>query len=348
MAYLSELHRQSAEHTTAYLGDYFKESTARADAVGSSYGRLWRHIDKVVMRGGKRIRPYLTMVGYGSYSSSVLPYAAAQELLHAALLIHDDIIDRDDIRHGRSNLNGLYKQEYAHIDEPHRTHYAHSAALLAGDLLIAGAHQLIHESEQPAADKITALSLLQQSIFEVAGGELMDVEATFMQNDELQALPIAIHKTASYSFIGPLLTGATLANAPKATADALRDFGYYLGIAFQIQDDLLGVFGQQERIGKSTLSDIHEGKRTLLIEQHLSSAHDADIFERVFGNPHASPHDVEAFKSSLESSGARAKSEKTVARYIKQASDALHAIPDNDVRKKELQHFSRWLMERDH
>ncbi len=344
MEYLSDLHKQTTEETTACLAKFFDSSIKQADDISSSYGRLWRHMQTVVMHGGKRLRPYLTVVGSGDYSdisiSKIIPIAAAQELLHTALLMHDDVIDRDDKRHGVDNLNGLYKKDYVSATEPDRTHYAYSTAILAGDLLIAAAHKLINQSSFAAEQKQAALAQLYQSIFEVAGGELMDVEASFLDTDELHALPIAEHKTASYSFVGPLVTGALLTQKPAEYQQNLREFALNLGVAFQLQDDLLGVFGDEDITGKSTVNDIKEAKRTLIIEEYLaSSGFDKKLYNLLFGNASASNEDITKLKASIERSGARQKTEETIASYADKAQTALQSIDSQNPARIELTQF---------
>lgn len=334
MEYISDLHRYSAEATNKTLASFFQESIAEAEKISSNYSKLWRHMETVVMHGGKRLRPYLAIVGFGQYDEAsiqkTVPFAAALELLHAALLMHDDVIDRDDIRHGADNLNGLYKKEYVSVAQPDRTHYAHSAAILAGDLLISAAHRLIIANTTDPEDQVVALAQLYQSNFEVAGGQLMDVEATFLEQEELRALPIATHKTASYSFIGPLLTGARLAHAPKKQIDTLRTFGLNLGIAYQLQDDVLGVFGDASVTGKSTVNDIREAKHTYLIEQYIASNQvDTQLLKSVFGNADASDAEIARFKQSLQDSGARTQTEEAIKSYIEKAQSALDGL-DHD------------------
>lgn len=351
MHYLSDLHELSAKATNEALGHFFRSSVTEADRISHTYGTLWRNMEEVVMHGGKRLRPYLTIVGYGTRDADeiegIIPFAAAQELLHTALLMHDDIIDRDDIRHGIDNLNGAYKKIYGHLDEPDRTHFAHSAALLGGDLLIGAAHRLITASGAEADDQVAALAQLYQSIFEVAGGELMDVEASFIDKKELHAIPIAIHKTASYSFIGPLLTGARLAHASSEHIEALRIFGLNLGIAFQLQDDLLGIFGDGSITGKSTVNDIKEAKHTLLIEQYLASPkRDMKLYKKVFGNPHAQDDDISQFKQSLEENGIRKTTEQAVFEYTVKAKAALETLDKNHPSYDELRTFTNNITDR--
>lgn len=319
---------------TQIIREYFDQSTSQAAVIDPSYHRLWQSLDNLINAGGKRLRPKMTLMAYeafgGSDTESILPIAAAQELLHFSLLIHDDIIDRDYIRYGTANIAGQYKLTYSPYvpSADNLTHFSHSAAILAGDLMLSGAYHMIASSTLDSQTKITAQHLMATGIFEVAGGELLDTELSFMPYKDGDALKVARYKTASYSFVLPLLTGASLAGASDEQKDAVRSYANALGVAYQLKDDLLGVFGDEEKTGKSTVGDLVEGKRTYLVECALDSLSSADraIFMLTFGNPHATPLEITTAKQLLESSGARAQTKQKIAEYTDQARRALDQL----------------------
>lgn len=310
------------------------QSIKDAATIDPSYERLWKNLYTLIQSGGKRLRPQMTLLAYSAFGGkdieSIAPVAAAQELLHFSLLIHDDIIDRDYIRYGVANIAGQYKLTYSQFvaGKDDITHYSHSAAILAGDLMLSGAHQLIASCDLPGSAIATAQQLMSVGIFEVAGGELLDTELSFMPYKNGDALKIATYKTASYSFIAPLLTGARLAGASDEDIQVLRDYATALGIAYQLTDDILGVFGVEVETGKSTTGDIIEGKRTYLVEMALAafSAADEAVFMRAFGNPDATTLEIEAAKRLLISSGARTKIEEKIADYTTTAQTSLGAL----------------------
>ena len=309
------------------IEDYLETSTKQAAELDPFYARLWQAVSSLIQAGGKRLRPKLTIMSYQAFGGKdaklMLPIAAAQELLHAALLVHDDIIDRDYTRYGVANIAGQYKTHYSqHVSSADsQVHYAHSAAILAGDLLISGAYQLIASSQIADDDKLVAQQLLGQGIFRAAGGELLDTELSFMPHQANSALKVARYKTASYSFALPLLTGAVLAKTSSKDRQILTDFADAIGIAYQLTDDLLGTFGNEEETGKSTVSDITEGKRTFIIESafELFSPADKEAFMATFGNINATPQEVESAKQLLLSSGAKAKAEAKIYEYDEEA-----------------------------
>lgn len=309
---------------------YFEAAVKRAGEVNPAYQRLWETLNGLIKSGGKRFRPHMVLLAYelfgGTETPSIVPVAVAQELLHFSMLIHDDIIDRDEVRYGVPNVTGRYRSLYAtHLsNESERLHFAQSAAIIGGDLMISAAYELIATSKLSPESKESAQRLLSDSIFSAAAGELMDTEASFMPYASGDALKIALLKTAHYSFVTPLVTGATLAGVSDKQCTALRQFGEALGVAYQLHDDIIGVFGDEKQTGKSGLSDIREGKRTLLVEYALESmsAVDKRVFEQAFGKSNATPHARRKAKQLLDSTGAKRRTEMMIDEYRLAALDA--------------------------
>lgn len=302
--------------------------------VSPHYHALWQEVARLFRSGGKRLRSRIVLLSYlmfgGKNIDAILPAAAAQELLHLAMLIHDDIIDRDYIRYGTDNIAGRYKRHYDTYvkDGGERTHYAQSAALLAGDLLISEAYLLLTESSVEPQKILEVQKLLGQGIFEVIGGELLDTESAFRDKESIPSSLVAVYKTASYSFTMPLLIGAQLAGASLEDQVHLRVIGRNLGIAYQIRDDLIGVFGDTAITGKTTSGDIREGKRTYLIEQFeaLADEQQRATFERYFGRNDISEDEVGHVRQVLIESGARDAAEQAIATYEATVKGALEQM----------------------
>lgn len=332
-----------------YIQDVLKNRIAEASNVDQTYETFWRHINDVVVAGGKRIRPYLVMLGNGAIDVRVLPIAVAQELLHIAMLMHDDVIDKDFVRHGKKNISGIYRDTYgAYLnDETLATHYGHGAGVLAGDVLISEAYYLVASSDFDDETKRKITHQLQRSIFEVVGGELMDVEAGFMESGAFDLLQVYRYKTASYSFIGPLVSGAYCANLDETMIDAFEAYATHVGIAFQIQDDLLGVYGDQEETGKSRLTDLHEGKRTVLTANHerAMNQQQRQRFDAVFGSSTASDIEIQVLLDDMEASGAKELTRKQAEHYFALARGALDSLPEG-VQKAGLVEFTSSLQNR--
>ena len=307
----------------------FDEEIEKARGIQATYERLWQNLKTIGMAGGKRLRPRLLLEIAGRSDDATLKVAVAHELLHMSTLIHDDIIDNDDVRHGKKNMVGLYKDIYAEAEgRVDVGHFARSAALVAGDLLLSYSHKLITESGFEAELTGDLQGLLYRSVFEVIGGQLMDTEAPFVQ-EYYDPLTVYKYKTASYSFVGPILSGAAIAGLSVATTKALEDYANALGIAFQLRDDDLGVFGDSSVTGKSASQDLLEGKKTKLIELFTEHAKEEEQVEfmQYFGDQTASKQSIEHMREVIESSGTRAAHENLIQEYLQKA---LRAVAEFD------------------
>lgn len=314
-----------------YLQHFLKAKISEAKTLGLSYKDLLTEIDTLIRRGGKRIRPKLVLTAYESYGgrnrAAITRVAASQELFHSFILMHDDIIDRDTVRWGGPNISGVYFDKFKEkISEEEARHYADSWALLAGDLCFNLSFEALLDSGFSAAKLMKAVKMVQQTLFTMVGGELADVALPMQQPpaslvDEEQLLKLNEIKTAVYSFSTPLRLGALLAGAGAAQDKRLNEFGKHIGIAFQIRDDILDIFGDETILGKSTLSDIREGKRTLLMNNGFLLANTTQLkkLKLIIGNHEASHEDLKTVRSILVSSGALVRTEMTMQNQCQEA-----------------------------
>lgn len=334
--------RQSISHqlltdvrqdVNTYLLEFFDAQINRAQSYDTEYAGLWRSLKTVAMAGGKRLRPYMTVLAYQSFggkdNTSVLPVAAAQELLHVSMLIHDDIIDKDYTRHDKDNVSGIYMNKYQihELATAETKHFANSAALIGGDLLISAAYRAIETAQLDVGQKMLARDLLGEAIFIVCGGEFLDVESSFKDMKDIDALKIAQLKTASYSFVSPLLMGAVLAGADQKMQQNIRGFGSALGIAFQLADDILGLYGQEEVTGKSASSDLRQGKRTYMLLKALELAGDEKkTLQQLVGKKDITESELAQARRIIETSGAKAATEELIDAYATTAEQKLDAF----------------------
>lgn len=330
-----------------FLEDHFRQQTARAANLHSDYKLLWEATTTQFEAGGKRFRPFLCVLVYqilgGSDYKNIVPIASALELLHIAVLMHDDIIDRDYTRHAKPNLAGTYRTHYGAFltDEAEATHFAHGAAILAGDLLISDAYQLIINSPISAEQRLQTAQLLGEAVYDVSAGELLDTEAAFYPPDYADSLKIAELKTAFYTCSIPMAIGATLAGADATVIGLLRHMGSSLGIAFQMADDLLGVFGSERLTGKTTVGDLREGKRTYLLQRTLHLTDDSQklILESIVGNHECNDAMVETARQMMIDCGARAEIEALMVTYVEQANSYVAMLPIEEAYKDKLRDF---------
>ncbi|MFZ7086596.1 polyprenyl synthetase family protein [Curtobacterium sp. RRHDQ10] len=316
------------------LDRFFRLAGQRA----RSYGRPSEELVAVLRKassGGKRFRPRMVLTAYSGLGGvdvrAAAHVAAAYELLHTALVVHDDVIDRDWSRRGVPNVAGSFRDQAATggIPTPVAEHRGTSAAVIAGDLALAGAPRLVESSGVDGERRSRLLAILDEAVFASAAGEMADVDLSLgvmPSVDEIVAMERA--KTAVYSFEAPLQSGAVLAGAPEPIVAALGAFGREIGIAYQIVDDILGVFGDEDTTGKSASGDLREGKRTVLIAHAATTEHWPAI-ERFLGRRDLTDDQAEHLRSSIRRSGALDMATERVDRYATLACAALDDVPDD-------------------
>lgn len=309
----------------AVLARLFSLARKRAEPLGPAYVELWDRIEASTT-GGKRFRPRMVFAAYSALGGDDFEAAAyvgaAFELLHTSLCLHDDVIDRDFTRRGAPNVAGAFRARAlaAGADATTAEHHGVSAAVIAGDLALFNAHRLIDRSGVSGEARARLLEVMDESLFASAAGELIDVDFTLRPEvphvDDI--LSMERLKTAVYSFEGPLQAGAILAGAADETVATLGEFGREIGIAYQLVDDLLGVFGTEEETGKTTVGDLREGKRTVLIA-YAASAPGWDRFADLFGDPALTDAGAATLRAHLVDSGARAFAEGLARYYVNRA-----------------------------
>ncbi|MDB5176255.1 MAG: crtE [Candidatus Saccharibacteria bacterium] len=318
----------------ALLATYYSEQIKHARLVSPQYANLWQSMCELQSGGGKRLRPYLTVALYqalaGTEYAGVLFPAAAQELLHFGLLIHDDIIDRDYLRYGQKNIAAQYLAVYSeHADSQLSEHLALSTALLAGDLALTGAYHMCTQGSLTPQQKLQAVQYLDQGVFDVIGGELLDTQSVISSPEATDSFTIARYKTASYSFIAPMCTGAALAGAPDEVIGQLQHLGSVMGLAYQLVDDLLGLFGETAVTGKPVLSDLIEGKHTWPLQETLrrSGSSDRRKIMAVLKTPTSSQSQLEWVLGRVTITGARTATEEKIEAYYHQALALIATLP---------------------
>lgn len=333
------------------IHEFFIERAARAQRLGGQYARLWREIEEAT-RGGKRIRPRMLLMTHehlgGQDPRSAVLAGAAFEVLHTALLLHDDVLDGDLVRRGRPNLAGEFTT--AALDAGHGARAARSwgaaSGVLAGDLLISGAHALVSSMENPA--RAAVHGIIDDALMITAAGEHADVGYALrvMRADGHDILRMLEQKTAAYSFAAPLRAGAVLAGAPEETASALGRIGIALGVIYQLRDDMLGVFGDERRTGKSALGDLREGKRTLLVA-FAESSPEWDEVMHLFGRAPLDAADADRMRSALVACGAAERVQLLIARRLDEVRAAIEAAPVPDALREALDLIAVRCAERD-
>ena len=279
---------------------------------------------RAFVRGGKRIRPALLLLGYaaggGTDDDAVMGPALALELLHTCALAHDDVIDRADTRRGEPTIHRAFAATHAQAGWPgDGAAYGEAVAILLGDLAFVLADELFLRGDVAPAHLLAGFARFTRLREEVMAGQYLDLwAATSRTTDRDLAERVAAMKSGWYSVARPLEVGALLAGAAPDLVAGLGRFGDPLGRAFQVRDDLLGVFGETAETGKSTLGDLAEGKRTLLIAEAAARLDPAtwQAVDGQLGDPDLDAAQGARIREALVASGARAAAEDYVREQI--------------------------------
>ncbi|PRY68043.1 geranylgeranyl diphosphate synthase type II [Glaciihabitans tibetensis] len=317
--------QQRQAQVDGVLNRFFSLAKNRAAAFGPEYVQLWESLEENT-NGGKRFRPRMVFAAYEALGGTDLEAAAyvggAFELLHTALIVHDDVIDHDFVRRGIPNISGAFRNRALDAGASNEVaeHNGVSAAVIAGDLALFNAYRLIDRSGVGDAVRGRLLEVMDDALFASAAGELIDVEfsiaADMPRVDDI--LTMERLKTAVYSFECPLRAGAILAGASEDVVTTLGDFGREIGIAYQIVDDLLGVFGEAAETGKTTIGDLREGKRTVLVAYATSTAEWPTIAPLI-GKSDLTEDEAAAVRELFISSGARSFAQGLARYYANRA-----------------------------
>lgn len=312
----------------AILADISAELAPCADAITD------------LLAGGKRLRAAFCYWGWracgGPDGPPIMTAAAALELLHASALVHDDVMDDSDTRRGQPSVHKRFEARHtteAWLGQP--TRFGAGAAILIGDLLLAWTDEMLRTSGLPADSVWHGLKVLDSMRTEVLAGQFLDLAAQVSGSSEVaKALRVVTYKSAKYTVERPLQLGAALrahdqGGLGQAVAAAFTSYGIPLGIAFQLRDDVLGVFGDPEQTGKPVIDDLREGKRTVLLAlaRERSDPAEAAVLDRCVGDPALTEQAAGQVRSVIENTGALAECEQMISVNLKEALSALDGAP---------------------
>ncbi|MEU4552880.1 geranylgeranyl diphosphate synthase type I [Micromonospora violae] len=320
--------------------------TAEVDAlndIDASMGRFAATAREAVLTGGKRIRSTFAYWGWrGAVGATaalppVLPALAALELLHTFALVHDDVMDASTTRRGRPTAHvALADQHIAAGLRGDPGRFGEAVAVLIGDLCMVWADQLLAHASVPSTRLLDVRRCYDQMRVETVAGQYLDVLG---ENDPAswsvdRALRVARYKTASYTVQRPLLFGACLAGIPAddPLVSAYTRYGLAVGEAFQLRDDLLGVYGDPAATGKPAGDDLRTGKPTtlLVLARELATPAQLTALERAADGP------VDTLAGLVAETGAAARVEEMITERVSDALTALDAAPVDQTARTAL------------
>jgi geranylgeranyl diphosphate synthase type I len=330
----------SKERTSVYLGRFLTAKEKELAPIGPRAAAVVRDIREFCGRG-KMIRAAMTLLGWqaagGTGTDPVVPVAAAMEMVHAGLLIHDDVMDRDDFRRGKPAFHRRYADALK-SDTKEPRHTGESLAICAGDIAFFLASESVMTAQLPEPHGAAMRRTFFRECVLVGVGQMDDVYlgARLAPVTVADILPVYRYKTARYTFSMPLILGAIAAGGDAKIRDGLDAIGEKIGTLFQIKDDELGLFGEEADIGKPTGSDIREGKKTILFSLLADRAQgtDKERLARTLGNPDIGPDDIAFVRTLAEKSGALAKVREQAATIDTDARTLIAALPaDGEVKR---------------
>jgi geranylgeranyl diphosphate synthase type I len=313
------------------LAAFLAGQRARLLDIDAALGEVADVVEEFVLGGGKRLRPAFAYWGYrgagGLDAEPVVAAVSALELVQASALIHDDLMDRSDTRRGDPAVHRRFEARHALRGwRGGAAAFGDSVAVLLGDLALVWSDEMLNVSGLAPEELARARGVFDEMRTEVTVGQYLDLltQATGDTSVEL-AGKVARYKSAKYTVERPLLFGAALAGAPPELSAAYSAFGLPLGEAFQLRDDVLGVFGDPARTGKPAGDDLREGKRTYLVASAFEAAPAADraALDAGLGDPILDDAGVARLRSIIRETGALERTERRIGALTDAALTAL-------------------------
>lgn len=297
---------------------------------------LYNPIKYVLSLGGKRIRPVLMLMAYNLYKdnvSQVMPQAIALETYHNYTLLHDDLMDRSDMRRGKATVHKIWNE---------------NTAILSGDAMLVLAYQFLAQNASVHLREV--LDLFSQTALEICEGQQYDMEFETREDVTTDEYIEMIRLKTAVLLAASLKVGAVLGGASKEDADALYDFGVQVGVAFQLKDDFLDIYGNPEVFGKNIGGDILCNKKTYMLIKALEHADEAQKKELQYWilKKEYNPQDkIKAVTKLYDEIGIRKICESKMRVYYAQGIECLSKVSVSDDKKHELKNFAEHLMYRE-
>ncbi|MEW5758671.1 MAG: polyprenyl synthetase family protein [Candidatus Omnitrophota bacterium] len=312
---------------------------------------LINSLNNFLSKPGKLIRPILFVLGYLGFAkkekSGLYKSAISMEFLHDFMLIHDDIIDKSDTRRGAPSMHKTFSN---HISKYRNIKFnGQDLSILAGDIIYSIAIDIFLSIKENPYRKEQALKKLMQTAVYTGIGEFIELMSGTKNIDQVKKndiYKIYDFKTAYYSFSCPLSCGAILAGAKQKQIELIWKYGTYLGRAFQIKDDIQGLFFEEKITGKSSLVDLKESKKTLIIwlTSKLSGPREKNIIKNILKKHNVSQSDLYSVKEIINNSGAKAIAEKEILMLYKKATSLIKLLKINTLYKQYLCNYAKEII----
>ena len=340
------------QKTAPLLKEFFqgeKKKFAKISPIGAEMMEIY-----LKFMGGKNIRGSLTKLGYecfgGKNEKAILEASLMVEICHAFLLMHDDIMDQDSLRRGLPTIHAQYEKLHnCRYKKGEQKHYGTCMAIDLGDAGFALSHQILAEADFPDEIKMKVLRKFSKQILTTAFGQAIDVSYEHLQKvTEADVMRVHHYKTANYTITGPLQYGALFAGVKEEEVKKIEEYGLPVGIAFQLRDDELGIFSEEDKLGKPVGSDIREDKNTILHIKALewSNPKDKKFLKYAYGNRDLTKAEVEKVKEITIKTGALAYSQKLSRQLVEKGKKIVPQITKNLEYQDTLCKIADFMIER--
>jgi geranylgeranyl diphosphate synthase type I len=353
-----EIWDKEFETVNAALSDYLDFKIGEIKKLGSYHVNFYENMKEYFMRGGKRLRPILVAIGYKAVNEDVShPYlyraACSMEIIHNGTLLHDDLIDHDETRRGGPTFHARYRDAYlAHTDDKEKAFdWGMTMAIIGGDILLNMGAQAIQESELDDSTSVKCLTMYQTAYQFLGDGVMLEMNMVYEPDITPEIYMQMVSLKTAVLFHTSLVIGATIAGANASQIGALHEFGLKVGQAFQMQDDILGSFGDESITGKSADGDIREGKKTMLLLKSYELANDEQkgTLDSLLGKDDMTAEEVEKVRTIFKETGGLDATNTLMENLLSEGQSALdNAQPPLSPKYKNfLLELSVFLTKRD-
>jgi len=328
------------------LEEALEKAREEAEEIHPEGEKVIEYLKDYTLRGGKRLRPGLIIAGYkavgkGKYNE-IVNASAAIEFLQSYLIIQDDIYDEDDLRRGEPTVHKMYEEYHKEeLSEGNSKKFGRDLATIAGDVAASLATTQLLESEFDKETRIKATKKLERINRNTNYGQALDLKTNdkkLENTEEKDVLTVHNTKTANYTVAGPLTIGCILGKGTKKQKEILRNYGMDVGLGFQFYDDILGLYGTKEKLGKPVDSDMKEGKKTLLMIKAYENGNKEQRkkIKETLGNKNITDNDIREIREIVKETGSYEYSRNKCEKLIKRGKKTLEET--NQI-EKDMKNF---------
>jgi len=338
------------EKINLVLQNFFDAKIIQTAKISKFNCDIVKILKEYTLRGGKRLRSLLMIYAYqalgGNKQSEIIKASAAMELVQTSLLIHDDIMDQDNLRRGGESVHYKYSKYFDEVNE----HFGVSIAIIAGNIAASYVFDVIGNTTFSDSKKIKAMQIIIDYLAQVNFGQAEDILLSKKENfTEAGIEKVHYFKSMTYTAMMPILSGASLADYDKEKINALKIYAQNVGLAFQIHDDIIGIFGDTKKTGKPNGSDLSQNKKTFLILKTLeyASKTEQEFIKKLLGQKSITVYELEKARKIIIKTKSLEYSRKKAQKLIGKAINAIQKSTINQKSQIDLIKIANFIIDRE-